>query len=321
MLSPVGGPSKFPYPMLLGASPLMEDLRGVVQQVASSDSTVLILGESGTGKEVVAQSLHHHSGRRGPLVAINCGAIPASLLESELFGHERGAFTNAVSNRVGRFEQAHEGTLFLDEVGELNSELQVKLLRVLQERTFERVGGVRSLRVDARILAATNQDLEVAVQEGRFRADLFYRLNVISLKVPPLRSRKSDIPLFVNHFIRRFNQRTGTTIEGISMESTEILQRHDWPGNVRELENVIERVAVMKRTGRIEMEDLGALGVKDACRESLLCEPGKDELEAKSTPSHRNPTRFLQMNIGALNQRLRRSKLPTPVRPANTSAL
>jgi transcriptional regulator with GAF, ATPase, and Fis domain len=310
-----------PYPMLVGVSPLMEDLRGFVQQVAPTDSTVLILGESGTGKEVVAQSLHHHSGRRGSLVAINCGAVPAPLLESELFGHERGAFTNAASTRVGRFEQAHEGTLFLDEVGDLSLELQVKLLRVLQERTFERVGGVRSLQVNVRILAATNRDLEEAVQQGRFRADLFYRLNVICLKMPALRSRKIDIPLFVNHFIRRLNQRAGVVIEGISLEATEGLQRYDWPGNVRELENVIERAAVMKRVGRIELEDLGILGTKDARGERWPCEQGRGEPAVKTGGLNRDPARFLQMNIIALNQRLQRSKLQNPARKAHTSAL
>jgi transcriptional regulator with GAF, ATPase, and Fis domain len=310
-----------PYPMLVGASTLMEELRGFVQQVASTDSTVLILGESGTGKEVVAQSLHHHSGRRGPLVAINCGAIPAALLESELFGHERGAFTSAASTRIGRFEQAHEGTLFLDEVGDLSLELQVKLLRVLQERTFERVGGLRSLRVDVRILAATNQDLEEAVQQGRFRADLYYRLNVICLKMPPLRSRKSDIPLFVNHFIRRLNLRTGVAIEGASLEATEVLHQYDWPGNVRELENVLERAAAFKRVGRIEVEDLGMLGTKDAGGERIPCEQGRGEPEVKTGGRSRNPALFLQMNITALNQSLQRSKLPGPALTARTSAL
>jgi formate hydrogenlyase transcriptional activator len=234
------------YGEILGQSATMRRLWSTLGQVAPTDSTVLIQGESGTGKELVARALHRLSRRsRGPLVKLNCGAIPLSLIESELFGHERGAFTGANQRRLGRFELAHGGTLFLDEVGELPLEAQAKLLRVLQERELERVGGTQTIRVDVRVVAATNRDLRELVARGEFRLDLFYRLDVLPLVTPPLRERKEDIPLLAAAFLREMAQRIGRDLHGLSRESLEALMAYDWPGNVRELENVIERAAIL----------------------------------------------------------------------------
>ena len=242
---------------LVGTSAPMRRVLDFVEKVADSDSTVLIEGESGTGKELIARMLHFNSMRRDrPLVPVNCGAIPENLLESELFGHEKGAFTGAAHTRLGRFELAHGGTIFLDEVGEMSLSLQVKLLRVLQERCFERVGGTRTINVDVRIIAATNQDLEQAVHDRRFRQDLFYRLHVIPIHIPPLRERRSDIPLLVNHFIAQFNELRRTEIAGMEEEAVARMTEYDWPGNIRELENMIERLVVLKKQGWITMSDL-----------------------------------------------------------------
>jgi len=242
---------------LVGVSEPMQQVLEFVQKVADSDSTVMIQGESGTGKELVARMLHFNSLRRDrPLVPVNCGAIPENLLESELFGHEKGAFTGATHARMGRFELAHGGTIFLDEIGELSLPLQVKLLRVLQEREFERVGGNRTIHVDVRIIAATNQDLETMVEEKRFRQDLFYRLNVIPIVIPPLRERRTDIPLLIDHFLTRFNQSKHTQVIGLDDEALRLLTEYDWPGNIRELENMMERLAVLKKQGILSSEDL-----------------------------------------------------------------
>jgi len=242
---------------MVGASEAMRSLHEFVEKVADSDSTVLIHGESGTGKELVARMLHFNSLRRDrPLVPVNCGAIPENLLESELFGHEKGAFTGAVTTRMGRFELAHGGTLFLDEVGEMSPTLQVKLLRALQERAFERVGGTKTVRVDVRIIAATNQDLEQAVLEKRFRKDLYYRLNVIPVLMPPLRERQSDVPLLVEHFLQEFNESKGTSVTRVDPEAMAALTRYSWPGNIRELQNLIERLVILKKTGQITLADL-----------------------------------------------------------------
>ncbi|MBH0179270.1 MAG: sigma-54-dependent Fis family transcriptional regulator, partial [Nitrospira sp.] len=228
-----------------------------VRKVADSDSTVMIQGESGTGKELVARMLHFNSLRRDrPLVPVNCGAIPENLLESELFGHEKGAFTGATHTRMGRFELANGGTIFLDEIGEMTLPLQVKLLRVLQERAFERVGGNRTIQVDVRIVAATNQDLETLVEEKRFRQDLFYRLHVIPIVIPPLRERRSDIPLLIDHFLARFNQTKRTAISGVEPDALRLLTSYDWPGNIRELENMVERLVVLKKQGMLSCGDL-----------------------------------------------------------------
>lgn len=242
---------------LIGNSDAMRNLLQFIDKVADSDSTILILGESGTGKELIARTIHYNSARRDhPLVPVNCGAIPENLLESELFGHEKGAFTGAVNARMGRFEMAHGGTLFLDEVGEMSLALQVKLLRVLQERCFERVGGTKTIGVDVRILAATNQDLEVAVQEKRFRKDLFYRLSVIPVTIPPLRERLSDIPQLIEHFIARFNEMKQASVGEVDREAMDYMLHYQWPGNIRELENLVERLIVLKKTGTIMPGDL-----------------------------------------------------------------
>ena len=255
---------------LVGNSAPMRMVLDFVEKVADSDSTVLIEGESGTGKELIARMLHFNSMRRErPLVPVNCDAIPETLLESELFGHEKGAFTGAAHTRLGRFELAHGGTIFLDEVGEMSLPLQVKLLRVLQERCFERVGGTRTINVDVRIIAATNQDLALAVQERRFRQDLYYRLHVIPIHIPPLRERRSDIPLLVTHFISQFNQLRRTEILGMEPDALARMTEEEWPGNIRELENMVERLCVLKKRGMITLADLPERAVKTAAGKSV----------------------------------------------------
>jgi formate hydrogenlyase transcriptional activator len=232
-------------------------LRQVLQQVgivAPTDAAVLVLGETGTGKELVARAIHDASGRsRRPFIKLNCAAIPSTLLESELFGHERGAFTGAVAQRIGRFELADGGTLFLDEVGEIPLELQPKLLRVLQEHEFERVGGTRTLKVDVRVIAATNRDLRGMVEAQRFRDDLYYRLNVFPIAIPPLRERPDDIEALVEHFVEHFARRMNRHIDVIPPETLDALRRHPWPGNVRELENVIQRAVILSTGARLTL--------------------------------------------------------------------
>jgi sigma-54 specific flagellar transcriptional regulator A len=241
---------------LVGSSRAIQHIRKMVEQVADSEANVLILGESGTGKEVVARNLHYHSSRRGkPFVPVNCGAIPSDLLESELFGHEKGAFTGAISTREGRFEMAEGGTLFLDEIGDMSLAMQVKILRVLQERTFERVGSNASLTTNVRIIAATHRDLEAAIQEGGFREDLYYRLNVFPIEMPPLRERLEDIPLLVNELVRRIEHERRGSVR-LSPGAIYALCQYTWPGNVRELANLIERLAILHPYGVVEAVDL-----------------------------------------------------------------
>jgi two-component system response regulator AtoC len=242
---------------IVGEHPVMERLHGLIAQVARTSTTVLITGESGTGKELVARAIHRHGNRReGPFVAVNPAAIVESLIESELFGHERGAFTGAHQRKLGKFELAQGGTLFLDEIGTLRAELQAKLLRVLQEREIERVGGTRSIKIDVRVIAATNTDLKDAVSRGTFREDLYYRLNVVPIVVPPLRERAQDVPLLAEHFLRRDTRDFNKRIEGLSPEAVAALQAYRWPGNVRELENVIERCVVLSDGPVIQLNDL-----------------------------------------------------------------
>jgi DNA-binding NtrC family response regulator len=249
--------AKYKFDNIVSDNEKMQAIFTQVEKVADTDSTVLIYGESGTGKELIARALHYNSYRQDkPLVPINCGAIPEDLLESELFGHEKGAFTGATAQRLGRFELANGGTIFLDEIGEMRPSLQVKILRVLQEREFERIGGTRTIKVDVRILAATNKNLEDLVARQQFRDDLFWRLNVIPITMPPLRERLSDIPLLVAHFIARFNAEKKQHLTGISPEALQMLQSYHWPGNVRELENTVERIAILKGSGMIMPEDL-----------------------------------------------------------------
>ncbi len=245
------------FDRIIGQSQAMQSLYHMIRRVAKSHSTVLIMGESGTGKELIANAIHYYSERKDmTFVPINCGAIPEELLESELFGHERGAFTGALKERRGRFELAHGGTILLDEIGEMSPKLQVKLLRFLQEKNFQRLGGTRTIEVDVRILAATNKNLERAVAANEFREDLFYRLNVIPIVVPPLRERDGDIPLLVHHFLREHCQKKDVPLKRISKGALDILERYNWPGNVRELENVIERIVIMTEIEEIGVDDL-----------------------------------------------------------------
>ncbi len=258
---------------VIGASPAFRRMMTLVEQVADSSATVLIQGESGTGKELVARAIHERSPRRaGPFVAVNCAALPETLLESELFGYERGAFTGAAGRKEGRFELADGGTLFLDEVADLSAVTQPKILRVLQEGEFERLGGTRTIRVDVRIVAATNQDLAQMVREKRFREDLYYRLNVITINVPPLRERREDIRVLAHHFLRIYAAKNNRRLEGFTNEAMDRLESYAWPGNVRELENVIERAVVLARGTVIEPgelpEEVG--GVKPPPRDAIL---------------------------------------------------
>jgi transcriptional regulator with GAF, ATPase, and Fis domain len=231
---------------IVGASDTLQTVLSRITKVAPTESTVLITGETGTGKELVARAIHKHSLRSSrAFVSVNCAAIPQSLIASELFGHEKGAFTGALQRRLGRFELAEGGTLFLDEVGELPAETQVALLRVLQEREFERIGGTRPIQADVRVIAATNRDLNVLSAQGGFRSDLFYRLNVFPIEIPPLRDRKEDIPMLVEYFIERYASKAGKRIRNVSKESVELLRSYPWPGNIRELQNVIERSVIL----------------------------------------------------------------------------
>ena len=258
-LSKVGG--------LVGSSPAFRSAMETVRQAAASNATILLLGESGTGKELVARAIHELSPRAsGPFVPIDCAAIPESLLESELFGHEAGAFPGATRRKEGRFEKADRGTLFLDEVGEMSPAVQAKLLRAIQEGEFVRVGGTQPVRVDVRIVAATNRDLQQEVREGRFREDLYYRLHVVQIRLPPLRERHGDVPLLAAHFLRRFSEENRREFEGFSPEALRALEAYSWPGNVRELENAIERAVVLARGSRIELEDLPET-VREAVRQ------------------------------------------------------
>jgi DNA-binding NtrC family response regulator len=244
---------------IIGESDGIKTCLSLVERVATTDSTVLITGESGTGKELIAKAIHARSHRsKGPFIAINCGAIPGELLESELFGHVKGAFTGAIANRIGRFEAAEEGTLFLDEIGDLNPQLQVKILRALQEKTFEPVGSTKTISMNVRVIAATHVDLEKAVETGQFREDLFYRLNVIPIHIPALRERRSDILLLLNHFLNIFNKNKVQKITGFTSEALSCLNNYAWPGNIRELENLIERLSILKGHGEVQILDLPA---------------------------------------------------------------
>jgi two-component system response regulator HydG len=242
---------------MVGQSPAFRAMMDTLRQAAPSTATVLLMGESGTGKELAARALHEHSQRaKGPFIAVNCAALPESILEAELFGVERGAYTGAVARREGRFERAHGGTLFLDEVGEMPLSAQVKLLRVLQEGEIERLGGTQTVKVDVRLVAATNKDLQKEVAEGRFREDLYYRLNVVEVRVPALASRREDIPLLADAFLRRFAAKNAKTLRGFSPEAQQILENYAWPGNVRELEHAVERAVVLAKNEVLEASDL-----------------------------------------------------------------
>ncbi|MCA9659607.1 MAG: sigma-54-dependent Fis family transcriptional regulator [Myxococcales bacterium] len=280
---------------MVGRSPAIATIREIVGTVAASPSTVLITGESGTGKELVARALHLGSPRREqPFIRVNCAAIPSGLVESELFGHERGSFTGAISSRPGRFELADGGTLFLDEVSEIPKESQVKLLRAIQESEFERVGGVKTIRVNVRLVAATNRNLEEAVKEGSFREDLYYRLNVVPIHLPPLRERIEDLPLLIEHFIRRCNDRLGKEVAGITAAALAALERYAWPGNIRELENLIERMVLFASGAQIDVGDLPESYVTEGADEGEV-----DDAEAADEGAEGEP-RYIRLPLSML---------------------
>ncbi len=319
---------KYQFKNILGESPAMQSVFETVEKVADTDSTILILGESGTGKELIARALHYNSSRReGPFVPVNCAAIPSELLESELFGHEKGAFTSAIRTRIGRFELANGGTLFLDEIGDMNPNLQSKLLRVLQERQFDRIGGIKPIKVDIRIISATHQDLKKAVLKKKFREDLYYRLNVIPIEIPPLRGRKSDIPLLTIHFIHHFSKSKKKKVTGITDEAMEGLMEYDWPGNVRELENMIERLIILADSEMIDLPDLPERvlppsskeigGTMDIPEEGLSLETALNEFEKqlilqalnKSGWVKNKAAQLLHMNRTTLIEKIKRQNL------------
>jgi two-component system NtrC family response regulator len=273
---------RFSFGNIVGQSKAMRKVYELIEKVAQTRATILISGESGTGKELIARSIHFNSPRRDkPFISVSCSALPESLLESELFGHERGAFTGAYALRKGRFELADGGTLFLDEVGEMSPALQVKLLRVLQEMDFERVGGTRTIHVDARVLAATNRDLRREVENGRFREDLYYRLRVVQIEVPPLRQRRDDIPLLIHHFLTKAAAANGVPVKRVGEEALRLLYRYEWAGNVRELENVIERAVILYSGEEIGPQDLPD-EIRHGPRESGPDEAGREGAEAPS---------------------------------------
>ena len=266
---------KFKVDFIVSASRRMEEALNLVKRAAPSAATVLILGESGTGKELIARAIHYSSPRADkPLVKVNCAALPENLLESELFGHEKGAFTGAVNRRIGRFEQADQGTLFLDEIGDLSPSLQSKLLRVLQEKEFERVGSGQTLKIDVRIVAATNRNLEEAIRKGTFREDLYYRLNVVTVFLPPLRERKEDLPPLIEHFLRKYARENQKSVVSLSKEARDLLLSYNYPGNIRELENIVERAVVLSRGDTITTQDL-PLNLREGKVEDLMKEAGK----------------------------------------------
>ncbi|MFH1421679.1 MAG: sigma-54 dependent transcriptional regulator, partial [Planctomycetota bacterium] len=250
---------KYKFDNIVGSSRVMSEIFQTIKQVAPTNATVLITGESGTGKELIANAIHYNSARNDkPFIKLNCASLSETLLESELFGHEKGAFTGAISRRKGRFEIADNGTLFLDEIGSISLVVQSKLLRVLQEREFERVGGNETIKVDVRLITATNVDLKKAVEEKKFREDLYYRIHVVTLEIPPIRDRKEDIPLLINHFINKFSAENNTKIKGITDEALSMLMSYNYPGNVRELENIIESATVMTAGELIDISSLPA---------------------------------------------------------------
>lgn len=304
---------------IIGAGPAMQKIYEAIEQVAFGDSTVLILGETGTGKELIARAIHANSHRKNrPMIKVNCAALPANLIESELFGHERGSFTGAIDRKIGKFELANNSTLFLDEIGELPLDLQVKLLRALQEREIERVGGRRTIKVNVRIVAATNRDLQKEVDRGRFRSDLYYRLNVFPIFVPALRDRPEDIPLLVSHFIQKLAGKTGKNIKGISAKALDHLMKHNWPGNIRELENCIERSILMSTRPVIEGFELPGLGgllsrnVEQGTTLKTLHENERDHIIAILKKCHGKvggsggAAEMLDVNTSTLNSRMRK---------------
>jgi formate hydrogenlyase transcriptional activator len=297
--------SELRFEEIVGRSEALRRVLEQIETVAPTDSTVLIYGETGTGKELIARAVHNLSARKpGPFVKLNCAAIPTGLLESEMFGHEKGAFTGAIAQRIGRFELANRGSMFLDEIGEIPLELQPKLLRVLQEREFERLGSARTLRTDARLIAATNRDLEALVKEQKFRSDLYYRLNVFPVRIPALRERPEDIPLLVRHFVQQFSRKQGKTTEAISAGTMSALARYPWPGNIRELQNVIER-AVILSTGTVLTVRGEELGSPNQAPTSPAV--------ATADAGHQNPAR----SLGAVLETAERERILATLQQSN----
>lgn len=312
---------KASFSKIIGTSPAFAQMMDLVSKVAPTRSTILLSGESGTGKEIIAEAIHFASSRgEGPIVKINCGALTETLLESELFGHEKGSFTGAHQQRIGRFEMANGGTLFLDEIGEMSLGMQVKLLRVLQDGCFERVGSSRTIQVDVRIIAATNRDLEREVKEGRFRQDLFYRLNVITIEIPPLRERVEDIPLLAGYFLNKYSELNTKNILGFSPEVHQVLSNYPWPGNVRELENIIERAVSLCQTSTVELSDLPARLTGSPAAGSYLVVPigiSLDEIEQsvlkktliKTKGDKKAAARLLGISLSSLYNKLNRKDI------------
>jgi len=306
---------------LLGKSPAMQQVFSLIEQVAPSRSTVMVYGKSGTGKELVAKAVHFNSPRAGKaFVAVNCAAIPSELLESELFGHEKGSFTGAIAMKVGKFELANDGTLFLDEIGSMRLDLQAKILRALQEREVERVGGTRTIKIDVRVIAATNRELKQAVDQGTFREDLYYRLNVVPITLPDLKDRSEDIPLLANHFMQKFGRESNVAVREISKEAMAILLSHTWPGNVRELENVIERAVTLGHGPAILPVDLppNLLGGADPMERALAKEASLEDLEKdyivailRRTKGHQiKAATILGIDRRTLYRKIRRYNIP-----------
>jgi len=275
---------------LIGQSDEIKQIFSIVEKVAGTESTILITGETGTGKGLIARAIHQNSNRADrPFVAINCGALPENLLESELFGHTKGAFTGAFTSKNGKFEQANSGTIFLDEIGDMSPDLQVKILRVLEENEFEKVGGNRTIAVNIRVIAATHRDLEERVEQGLFREDLFYRLFVIPLHLPPLRERRSDIPLLARHFHDQFNRRNNLALKGFTEDALGRLNAYAWPGNIRELKNLVERLVVLKQTGWLQATDLPT---KIRGTRSVIIPPPAKEISESGIPLATAVTEF-----------------------------
>jgi two-component system, NtrC family, response regulator AtoC len=317
---------RFEFRNIVARSARMQEVLATVERVAATNSTVLLGGESGVGKDLIARAIHQHSRRAsGPFVKINCTAIPENLLESELFGYEKGAFTGAVTSKPGKFELADKGTIFLDEIGDVPPAIQVKLLRVLQEREFERLGGTKTLKVDVRVVAATNQDLRAALEQGTFREDLYYRLNVVPISIPPLREHKEDIPYLVDHFIERFGRDSGKSIEAVTPAALKLLMDFHWPGNVRELENILERAVALSTGTTIDAADIRldlspskapreAAGPVPFPPEGMTLEQFEDEIinEAvrRANGNKSQAARLLGLSRNALRYRLSKMGLP-----------
>jgi two-component system response regulator HydG len=294
MVSPVS----FEFPGVLGKSPRIREIVHLLELAAPSEATVLLLGETGTGKELVARAIHLNSPRsQGPFIVVNCAALPETLLESELFGHERGAFTGATARKEGRFSLAQQGTLLLDEIGELSLSIQAKILRVLQTREFEPLGGTRTLKADVSIIAATNRDLEAMVREGKFRNDLFYRLNVFPVVLPPLRERMEDPPALAESFLRRFGEKNGKKIQALKPEVLALFQHYSWPGNIRELENVIERGVIV-----CQGDTLGVSDLPEALRRYQYWPDSRDESEPELPELERQLIRLTLEQVGGQRQ-------------------